>query len=89
MYELINYSEFGTVVNGQRYSCDFTNYVNHKEYSKDTQLCSSVKKSKKDDSDDFNKDRKFDKQKIRQEINSLIDISRKCNRNSNVTLNNR
>lgn len=26
VYELLNYSEFGTEVNGQRYSCDFTEY---------------------------------------------------------------
>ena len=26
MYELLNYSEFGTEVNGQLYSCDFTEY---------------------------------------------------------------
>ncbi|XP_053694039.1 PHD finger protein 12 [Sabethes cyaneus] len=84
MYELINYSEFGTVVNGQYYSCDFTNYVKHKEYSTDnSQQHSGGKKSKKDESDDFNKDRKFDKRKLREEINNLIDISRKCNRNRN------
>lgn len=26
MYELLNYSEFGSEVNGQLYSCDFTEY---------------------------------------------------------------
>lgn len=25
-YELLNYSEFGSMVNGQLYSCDFTEY---------------------------------------------------------------
>lgn len=26
VYELLNYSEYGTEINGQLYSCDFTEY---------------------------------------------------------------
>ncbi|XP_055540267.1 PHD finger protein 12 [Wyeomyia smithii] len=81
MYELLNYSEFGTVVNGQHYTCDFTNYAVEKEYTDNSHT--AAKKSKKEDCDDSTKDRKFSKQKIRQEISSLVEFSRKCNYHTN------
>lgn len=89
MFELLNYSEFGTVVNGQYYSCEFDNYLMQKECSTENNQQHTIgKKSKKEDCDDFNRDRKFDKQKIRQEIINLIDITRKCNRSSNNVISN-
>lgn len=32
VYELLNYSEFGTEINGQLYSCDFTEYPELSEH---------------------------------------------------------
>lgn len=80
MFELLNYSEFGTVVNGQLFTCDFSDrMVEAKpEPPKDCGQQPSAKKSKKDEHDDGSKDRKMDKQKIRQDMLSLIDRSRHC-----------
>lgn len=81
MFELLNYSEFGTVVNGQLFTCDFTDHsIVVKPESPGDNGHHATKKSKKDEHDDSNKDKKMDKQKIRQEMMSLIDMSRQCRR---------
>ncbi|XP_065095077.1 uncharacterized protein LOC135716699 [Ochlerotatus camptorhynchus] len=79
MFELLNYSEFGTVVNGQLFTCDFTDHSLDVKPEPDSGHHSS-KKSKKDEHDDINKDKRMDKQKIRQDIINLIDMSRQCKR---------
>lgn len=83
MFELLNYSEFGTTVNGQHFSCDFSDYC--KPSSSDPQPVNGdnipVKKSRKDDSEDANV-KKIDKSRLRKEIMDSIDLSRKCNRDS-------
>ncbi|XP_062533165.1 LOW QUALITY PROTEIN: PHD finger protein 12-like [Armigeres subalbatus] len=80
MFELLNYSEFGTVVNGQLFTCDFSDRVVEAkpESPNDCGQQPSAKKSKRDEHDDSSKDRKMDKQKIRQDMLSLIDRSRHC-----------
>ncbi|XP_021705145.1 LOW QUALITY PROTEIN: PHD finger protein 12 [Aedes aegypti] len=82
MFELLNYSEFGTVVNGQLFTCDFTDHsIEVKpEPPADGGHHHTTKKTKKDDHDDSNKDKKLDKQKVRQDVLSLMDKSRQCKR---------
>lgn len=83
MFELLNYSEFGTVVNGQLFTCDFTDHsveVKPEPPADGGHHHHSTKKSKKDDHDDSNKDKKLDKQKVRQDVLSLMDKSRHCQR---------
>lgn len=82
MFELLNYSEFGTMVNGQLYTCDFSDRsVEVKsELPTDGGQQGSTKKSKKDEHDDSSKDKKIDKHKIRQDVLNLIDKSRHCTR---------
>ncbi|XP_055642421.1 PHD finger protein 12 [Toxorhynchites rutilus septentrionalis] len=88
MFELLNYSEFGTVVNGQLFSCDFTDFSvpSVKELPTTDSGQVPTKKSKRDEHDDGNKDRKIDKYKLRQEVMNLIDMSRKCKRESHDSL---
>lgn len=77
MFELLNYSEYGTMVNGQLFSCDFSapaNFVTLTDAS-----IAPGKKTKKDDQEDV-KDKKLDKTKLRKEIKDKIDLSRHCTR---------
>ncbi|XP_058454758.1 PHD finger protein 12 isoform X2 [Malaya genurostris] len=78
MFELLNYSEFGTEVNGQLYSCDFTMQTKL-EASVDSEHPPN-KKTKKDEYDDLSGDKRIDKQKIRKDMIKLIDASRQINR---------
>lgn len=81
MFELLNYSEFGTVVNGQLFTCDFTDHsIEVKPEPTGDSGHHTSKKSKKDEHDDPNKEKKKDKQTIRQEMMNLIDMSRQCKR---------
>lgn len=83
MFELLNYSEFGTTVNGQLFTCDFTDHsIEVKPDPPADGGHQSSKKSKKDEHDDTNKDKKLDKRKVRQEVMNFIDQSRRCKRGS-------
>lgn len=81
MFELLNYSEFGTTVNGQLFSCDFTAPVSFVT-STEASVAPGGKKPKKDDQED-GKDKKLDKAKLRKEIMDKIDSSRHCTRENN------
>ncbi|XP_058821090.1 PHD finger protein 12 [Topomyia yanbarensis] len=81
MFELLNYSEFGTVVNGQLFACDLTDFALQNKLEPSVESGHPpTKKSKKDEADDSSKDNKIDKQKIRQEVVSLINMSRQSAR---------
>lgn len=81
MFELLNYSEFGTVVNGQLFSCDFTDYSVQLKPEAPTETGQALtKKSKRDDLDEHSKDKKINKLKMRQDVMDMIDSSRRCKR---------
>lgn len=78
MFELLNYSEHGTTVNGQLFSCDFTTPTNDGPGITEA-IVAPAKKTRKEDQDD-GKDKKLDKAKLRKEIMDKIDLSRHCTR---------
>uniref|UniRef100_A0A1Q3F1W2 PHD finger protein 12 n=1 Tax=Culex tarsalis TaxID=7177 RepID=A0A1Q3F1W2_CULTA len=80
MFELLNYSEHGSTVNGQLFSCDFTKPATDGAGTTEAAVVSG-KKTRKDDQDD-GKDKKLDKAKLRKEIMDKIDLSRNCTRES-------
>lgn len=82
MFELLNYSEYGTTVNGQLFSCDFSAPTNFGTLTETS--VAQGKKTKKDEDD--GKDKKLDKAKLRKEIMDKIDLSRHCTRDNNDIL---
>ena len=79
MFELINYSEFGTEINGQLYTCDFTDHTDAvvpDDKYKAEKL--AVKKEKPREESDKTGD--IDRAKIKQEVQMLIDKRRNITR---------
>lgn len=81
MFELLNYSEHGTVVNGQIFSCDFSTPANDGAGTSEATVAPG-KKAKREDQEDV-RDKKPDKAKLRKEIMDKIDLSRQCTRENN------
>ncbi|XP_053670092.1 PHD finger protein 12 [Anopheles nili] len=81
MFELINYSEFGTEVNGHLYACDFTDHTSerrHKSADQHSTRVNFLAESKKSSSDGQENGTKQDsRNQLRQDLQSILEKSRK------------
>uniref|UniRef100_A0A182PAA4 PHD finger protein 12 n=1 Tax=Anopheles epiroticus TaxID=199890 RepID=A0A182PAA4_9DIPT len=78
MFELINYSEFGTEVNGHLYACDFSDHVTEMAHSTSTDIVADGKKAISDGQEANNGGSQCDtRNQIKQDLQAILEKSRK------------